>query len=96
MVNYINQGTIGESTKRIKSTRLQKALKLNLTWHPRKKNLEEATVHLAEVSPKGAPPQPDRHGGGAGRPPPGATSALLPEGSSTTDEDQSKPLVRSV
>jgi hypothetical protein len=35
-------------------------------------------------------------GGGAGRLLPGATSALLPKGSSTTYEDQSKPLVRSV
>jgi hypothetical protein len=67
-----------------------------VTWHPRKKHLEEAADHLAEVGPEGGPPQPDRPGSGAGRPPPGATSALLPEGSSTAYEDQSKPLVRSV
>ena len=78
------------------SRRLQKAPELNVTWHPRKKHLEEATDHLAEVGPEGGPPQPDRPGGGAGRPPPGATSALVPEGSSTAYEDQSKPLVRSV
>jgi hypothetical protein len=53
-----------------------------MTWHPRKKHLEEATDHLAEVGLEGCLLQPDQPGGGAGRPPPGATSALLPEGSS--------------
>jgi hypothetical protein len=71
-------------------------LHLNVTWHPRKKHLEETTDHLVEVGPEGGPPQPDRLGGGAGWPPLGATSALLPEGSSIVYEDQSKPLVRSV
>jgi hypothetical protein len=67
-----------------------------VTWHPRKKHLEEATDHLAEVGPEEGPPQPDQPGGGAGRRPSGATSTLLPKGSSTAYEDQSKPLVRSV
>jgi hypothetical protein len=42
------------------------ALELNVTWHPRKKHLEEVTDHLAEVGPEGP-------SGGAGRPPLGAT-----------------------
>jgi hypothetical protein len=68
-----------------------------VTWHPKKKHLEEVMDHLAEVGPEGGgAPQPDRPGGGAGRPPPGATSALLREGSSTAYEDQSKPLVKSL
>jgi hypothetical protein len=29
-----------------------------VTWHPRKKHLEEATDHLAEVGPEGGPPSP--------------------------------------
>jgi hypothetical protein len=36
-----------------------------MTWHPKKRHLEEVMDHLAEVGP----PQPDRPGGGAGRPP---------------------------
>jgi hypothetical protein len=60
-----------------------------MTWHPRKKHLKEATDPLAEVDPEG-PTQPNRPGGWADRPPPGGTSALFPEGSSTTYEDQSK------
>jgi hypothetical protein len=67
-----------------------------VTWHLRKKHLEEATDLLAEVGHEEGPPQPDQHGGGAGRPPPGAAWALLPEGSSIAYEDQSKPLIRSV
>jgi hypothetical protein len=67
-----------------------------MTWHKRKKHLEEATDHLTEMGQEAGPPQPDQPGGGAGRPPTGATSALLPEGSSTAYEDQSKLLVRSV
>jgi hypothetical protein len=46
-----------------------------MTRHPRKKHIEEATDHLAEVGPKGGLPQPDRPGGGAGRP-------LVPNGPS--------------
>ena len=78
------------------SRRLQKAPELNVAQHLKKKHLEGSRTHLAEVDPEGGTPQPDRPGGGAGRPPPGTTSALLPEGSSTAYEDQSKPLVRSV
>jgi hypothetical protein len=87
------------------SRRLQKAPELNVAWHLRKKHLEGSRTHMTEVDPEGGQPQPDRPGGGPGRPlvpsgpsrsAPGAKWAQLSEGSFTAYEDQSKPLVRSV
>jgi hypothetical protein len=46
LISTKNRVPFGERAKRIKSRRLQKAPELNVTWHPRKKHLEEATDHL--------------------------------------------------
>jgi hypothetical protein len=79
----------------MKSRRLQKTLELNMTWHP-----QESSIRGKDPSgrsgPRGSPPQTGRPHGGAGRPPPGTTSALLLEYSSTAYADQSKLYVRSV
>jgi hypothetical protein len=75
------------------SRRLQKAPKLNVTYHLKKKHLEGSRTHLPEVDPEWGPHQIDRSSGGAGRPPPGAKWARLLECSSTACEDQSKPHV---
>jgi hypothetical protein len=47
---------------------------------------------MAEVGPEGGPPQTERPGVGADRPP-SAKWAQLPEASSTAYDDQSKPHV---
>jgi hypothetical protein len=57
------------------SRRVQKAPELNVAWHLRKKHLEGSRTHMTEVDPEGGQPQPDRPGGGPGRP-------LVPSGPS--------------
>jgi hypothetical protein len=51
-------GTNQKNRKRMKSRRLQKPPELNVTWHPRKKHLEEAKTHPAEVGPEGGNHRP--------------------------------------
>jgi hypothetical protein len=79
----MNHRDYSENMQRNHSRRLQKAPELKVTWYLRKKHLEGARTHLAEVGLEAGPPQTDRPGGGAGRSPPGPEPPHLLECSTT-------------